>query len=186
MSLDEVIGKFVSFELMVKGSKHIIKLEQGGASTPESQPIALKATEEKEEPTPTKRFPIDASKLGNEETTLIINSFRQILKQRKGKEYKPHSKRVCYQYGKSGHYIAKCPYASDSDRGDDKKRKKMMEKNMYYHKKKGGKAHMGKEWDFDESSTDSSSNKDATNIAINKSPLPQCLPQVSHGQGGQK
>jgi hypothetical protein len=186
MSLDEVIGKFVSFELMVKGSKHIINLEQGGTSTPESQPIAFKATEEKEEPTPTKRFPIDASKLDNEETTLIINSFRQILKQRKGKEYKPHSKRVCYRYGKSGHYIAKCPYASDSDRGDYKKRKKMMEKKRYYHKKKGGKAHMGKEWDFNESSTDSSSNKDATNIAINKSPLPQCLPQVSHGQGGQK
>jgi hypothetical protein len=52
---------------------------------------------------------------------LIIKSFRQILKQRKGKEYKPRSKRGCYHCGKSGHYIAKCPYASDSDRDDDKK-----------------------------------------------------------------
>jgi hypothetical protein len=32
MSPEEVIGKFVSFELMVKDSKHIVKLEQGGAS----------------------------------------------------------------------------------------------------------------------------------------------------------
>jgi hypothetical protein len=45
--------------------------------------------------------------------TLIIKSFRQILKQRKGKDYKPRSKRVCYRCGKSGHYIAKCPYTSD-------------------------------------------------------------------------
>jgi hypothetical protein len=36
MSLKEVIGKFVSFELMIKGSKHIVDLEQGGTSTPGS------------------------------------------------------------------------------------------------------------------------------------------------------
>jgi hypothetical protein len=35
MSLEEVIGKFVSFELMIKGSKQIVNLEQGGTSTPE-------------------------------------------------------------------------------------------------------------------------------------------------------
>jgi hypothetical protein len=42
-----------------------------------------------------------------------------------------------------------------------------MEKK-HYNKKKGGEAHMRKEWDSDESSTDSSSDEDATNIAINK------------------
>jgi hypothetical protein len=47
MSLGEVIGKFVSFELMIKDSKHIVNLEQGATSTPEVQPIAFKATEEK-------------------------------------------------------------------------------------------------------------------------------------------
>jgi hypothetical protein len=35
MSPEEVIDKFLSFELMVKVSKHIVNLEQGGASTPE-------------------------------------------------------------------------------------------------------------------------------------------------------
>jgi hypothetical protein len=35
MSPKEVIEKFVSFELMIKGSKHIVDLEQGGTSTPE-------------------------------------------------------------------------------------------------------------------------------------------------------
>jgi hypothetical protein len=102
--------------------------------------------EKKEESTPS-RLPIDASKLDNEEMTLIIKSFRQILKQRKGKDYKPCSKRVCYKCGKSGHFIAKCPMSSDSDRGDDKKGKRK-EKKKYY-KKKGGDAHVCQEWDSD-------------------------------------
>ena len=146
MSPEEVIGKFVSIELMVKGSKHIVNLEQGATFTLEVQPVAFKATEEKkEEPTPTSRLPIDASKLDSEEMALIIKSFQQFLKQRKGKDYKPHSKRVCYKCGKSGHFIAKCPYTSDSDRDDDKKGRKKMEKKRYYNNKKGGEAHMGRE-----------------------------------------
>jgi hypothetical protein len=113
ISPEEVIGKFVSFELMIKGSNKII--EQGATSTPKVQPVAFKATEEKEEST-SSRLPIDASKLDNEEMALIIKSFRQILKQRRGKDYKSRSKKVCYQCGKPGHFIAKCPLSSDSDR----------------------------------------------------------------------
>jgi hypothetical protein len=44
MSLEEVIDKFVSFELMIKDSKHIVNLEQGATSTLEVQPIVFKAT----------------------------------------------------------------------------------------------------------------------------------------------
>jgi hypothetical protein len=106
---------------------------------------------------------------------LIIKNFRQILKQRKGKDYKPRSKRVCYRCGKSDHFIAKCPYTSDSDRDYDKKGKKI-EKKRYY-KKKGVKAHMGREWDSDESSTDSSFDEDAANITINKGLL---FPDIGH------
>jgi hypothetical protein len=174
MSPEEVIGKFVSFELMIKDSKHIVNLEQGSTSTPEVQPVAFKATKEKKEESTSSRLLINASKLDNE-MTLIIKSFRQILKQRKEKDYKPRSKRVCYRCGKSGHFIAKCPYTSDSDRDDDKKGKKKME-NKYY-KKKGGEAHMGREWDSDERSTDSSSDEDSANIAINKGLL---FPNVGH------
>jgi hypothetical protein len=174
MSPEEVIGKFVSFELMIKGSKHIVDLEQGGTSTPEVQPVAFKATEEKKEESTSSRLPIDASKLDNEEMAIIIKSFRQILKQRRRKDYKPHSKRVCYKCGKPGHFIAKCPMSSDSDRGDDKRGKKK-EKNKYY-KRKGRDAHVCREWDSDESSTDSS-DEDAANIAVNKGLL---VPNVGH------
>jgi hypothetical protein len=173
MSPEEVIGKFVSFELMIKGSKQII--ERGTTSTPKVEPVAFKATEEKKEESTSSKLPIDASKLDNEEMTLIIKSFRQILKQRRGKDYKPHSKKVCYKCGKSCHFIAKCPLSSDSDRGDDKKGRRK-EKKKYY-KKKGGDAHVCREWDFDESSTDSSSDEDAANIAVNKGLL---FPNVGH------
>jgi hypothetical protein len=175
MSPEEVIGKFVSFELTIKGSKHIVDLEQGGTSTPEVQPIAFKATKEKREESTSRRLPIDASKLDNEEMALIIKSFHQILKQRRGKDYKPHSKRVCYKCGKPGHFIAKFPISSDSDRDNDKRGKKK-EKKRYY-KKKGGDAHVCREWDSDESSTDSSSNEEAANIAIHKGLL---FPNVGH------
>jgi hypothetical protein len=50
-----------------------------------------------------------------------------------------------------------------------------MEKKRYY--KKGGEAHMGREWDSDESSTDSSSDEDAAKIAINKGLL---FPNIGH------
>jgi hypothetical protein len=164
----------VSFELMIKGSKHIVDLEQGGTSTPEVQSVAFKATEEKKEESTSSRLPIDASKLNNEEIALIIKSFDQILRQRRGKDYKPRSKRVCYKCGKPDHFIAKCPMSSDSERGNDKKGKK--EKKRYY-KKKGGDAYMCREWDSNESSTDSSSDEDAANIAVNKGLL---FPNVGH------
>jgi hypothetical protein len=122
MSLEEVIEKFVSFELMIKGSKQIVNLEQGGTSAPKVQPVAFKVTEEKKEESTSSRLPIDASKPDNEEMALIIKSFRQILKQRRGKDYKPRSKRVCYKCGKLSHFIAKCPISSD--RGDDKRGKR--------------------------------------------------------------
>jgi hypothetical protein len=156
---------------MIKDSKHIVNLEQGATSTPEVQPVAFKATEEKKEEYTPSRLPIDASKLDNEEMARIIKSFRQILKQRRGKDYKPRSKRVCYRCGKSGHFLAKCPISSESDRDEDKEGKKR------YYKKKGGDVHMCWEWDSNESSTDSSSDEDAANIAINKGLL---FPNVSH------
>jgi hypothetical protein len=143
MSPEEVIGKFVSFELMIKDSKHIVNLEHGATSTPEVQPIAFKATKDKKEESTSSRLPIDASKLDNKEMALIIKSFHQILKQRREKNYKSHSKKVCYRCGKSGHFIAKCPISSESDRDNNKKGKKK-EKKRYY-KKKGGDAHICRE-----------------------------------------
>jgi hypothetical protein len=51
-----------------------------------------------------------------------------------------------------------------------------MEKKKYYNKQKGGEAHIGREWDSNDSSTNSS-DEDAANIAINKRLL---FPNASH------
>jgi hypothetical protein len=152
MSPEEVIGKFVSFELMIKGSKQIV--EQGATSTPEVQPIAFKATEEKKEEPTSSRLPIDASKLDNEEMALIVKSFRQILKQRRGKDYKPRSKKVCYKCGKpvTLYLNVLCQVIVT---GAMTRRERGRKKKKYYNKK-GSDAHVCREWDSDESSTDSS------------------------------
>jgi hypothetical protein len=170
-----VSKKKKKFYPQIQGVTHIVNLEQGTTSTPEVQPVAFKATEEKKEESTSSRLTIDASKLNIEEMTLIIKSFRQILKQRRGKDYKPRSKRVCCKCGKTGHFIAKCPMSSDSDRDNNKKGRKK-EKKRYY-KKKCGDAHVCREWDSDESSTDSSSDEDAANIIVNKGLL---FPNVGH------
>jgi hypothetical protein len=92
MSPEEVNGKFVSFELMIKDSKHIVNLEQGATSTPEVQPVAFKETKEEKRESTSSRLPINASKLDNEEMALIIKSFRQFLKQRRGRTTNPAPK----------------------------------------------------------------------------------------------
>jgi hypothetical protein len=93
MSPKEVIDKFVSFELMIKDSKHIVNLEQGATSTPEVQPVAFKATEEEKKESTPSRLLIDASKLDNEEMTLIIKSFCQILNKEGGGTTSPAPRR---------------------------------------------------------------------------------------------
>jgi hypothetical protein len=75
--------------------------------------------------------------------------------------------------GKPGHFIAKCPLSSNSDRGDDKKGRR---KEKKYYKRMGGDAHVCREWDSDESSTDSS-DEDAANIVVTKGLL---FPNVGH------
>jgi hypothetical protein len=89
MSSEEVIDKFVSFELMIKDSKYIVNLEQGATSTPEAQPVAFKATEEKKEESTPSRLPIDAPKLDNEEMTLIIKRFDKFSNKGKGRTTNP-------------------------------------------------------------------------------------------------
>jgi hypothetical protein len=63
--------------------------------------------------------------------------------------------------------------SSDSDSGDDKRGKK---KEKKYYKRKGGDAHVCREWDSDESSTDSS-DEVVANITVNKGLL---FPNVGH------
>jgi hypothetical protein len=89
MSPEEVIGKFMSFELMIKDSKHIVNFEQGATSTPEVQTVVFKAMKEKKEESTPSRLSIDASKLDNEEMALIIRAFGKSSNTGRGRTTSP-------------------------------------------------------------------------------------------------
>lgn len=67
MTLEEVLSKSISHEMMVKDYKHIEDLAQGNISNTEPQVVAFKATSGKEEGASRKELPIDPSKLDDEE-----------------------------------------------------------------------------------------------------------------------
>jgi hypothetical protein len=129
MSLEEVIDKFVSFQIMIKDSKHIINLEQGTTSTPRCN--TLHSRQQK------KRRKSLHQQIGSQLMPPSLTTTRWLLLLRaSGKSSSKGKGRITNPApsDKSGHYIAKCPYTSDSDRDDDKKGKKKMENKKYNNK----------------------------------------------------
>jgi hypothetical protein len=118
----------------------------------ESQPIALKATSSREA-IPSKVAQVEVAGLNEDEMALIIKWFKTALKGHK--EYpnknKSRGKHSFFKCGKTGHFIAQCPN-NDNDQAQEKLGKKEKKKN---YRKVKGKAHLGKEWDSDCSSSDS-------------------------------
>jgi hypothetical protein len=152
MTLEEILGKFVSGRMMVKEARYIDDIANRPLPLYESQPVALKATSRKEA-LPNKVAQVETIGLNEEEMALVIKRFKTALKGRK--EYpnknKSRGKRSCFICGTSAHFIAQCPN-NNNDQAQEKKAKK--ERKINYRKAKG-EAHIGKEWDFDCSSSDS-------------------------------
>ncbi len=83
--------------------------------------------------------------------TLFIKKFNKFIKKRrpyKGeRKEKPRSKRVCYNCGKNGHFIAQCPYERKHEDNDKKKNKDKSYNNYKkFTKKPYGQAHVSQEW----------------------------------------
>jgi hypothetical protein len=61
-----------------------------------------------------------------DEVVLFIKKFNKLIKKRRPykeeRKEKLRSKRVCYNYGKNGHFITQCPYERKEE--DNDKRKK--------------------------------------------------------------
>jgi hypothetical protein len=105
------------------------------------------------------------------EVTLFIKKFNKFIKKRrpyKGeRKEKPRSKRVCYNYGKNGYFIAQCPYERKEE-DNDKRNKfdKGFKKDKKYTKKRPyGQAHVGQKWNSSDENSESESDEVAT-IAI--------------------
>jgi hypothetical protein len=107
MSLEEILGKFISGCMMVKEARYVEGIANRPLPLYEPQPIALKATNNKEA-LPNKVAQVEASGLNEEEMAPVFKRFKTTLKGRK--EYpnknKSRGKHSCFKCGKSGHFIA--------------------------------------------------------------------------------
>jgi hypothetical protein len=112
----------------------------------------------------------EEKKYDEEEMTLFIKKFNKYMSKRRtfkgDKKERTRSKRVYYNCGKSGHFIAQCPYERKEEDNDKKKKKvKKYKKDKKFLKKPYGEAHIGHEWDSSDENSKSKSD-DLTTIAI--------------------
>jgi hypothetical protein len=101
---------------------------------------------------------------------LFIKRFNKFIKKRRpykgDRREKPRSKRVCYNCGKNGHFIAQCPYERKEEHNEKKKKlDKGYKKDKKFPKKPYGQDHIGQEWNSSDESFESESDDVAT-IAI--------------------
>jgi hypothetical protein len=115
MTPEEILGKFVSGQMMIKEARYVDDALNGPMPVYEPQPVALKATSSRET-LPSKVAQVEAVGLNEEEMALIIKRFKTALKGRKEhpNKSKTKGKHSCFKCGKTGHFIANCP-DNDSD-----------------------------------------------------------------------
>jgi hypothetical protein len=164
--------------MMVKEARYVDDIANGPLLIYELQPIALKATTSMEA-LPNKVAQVEAAGLNGDGMMLVIKRFKTALKGHKEYPNKNNSKgkRSCFKCDKSGHSIAQYP-DNENNKGHEKKWKKEKKKN---YRKAKGEALIGKERDFDCSSSNSDDEGLAAS-AFNKSSLfPQRTSHLPHG-----
>jgi hypothetical protein len=119
MMLEEVLGKFVSHQMMVKDAKYIDDVANGRTPSNKPQAVAFKATKYKEVIV-NKVAQVEAVGLNDKEMSLVINCFKSTLKGRKNYNAESKVKRTCLKCGRTSHFIANCPN-NDDDQEQDKK-----------------------------------------------------------------
>jgi hypothetical protein len=108
MTPEEILGKFLSGRMMAKEARYIDEVANG--SLPhynEPQPIALKATNQKEV-LPDNVAQVEVASLNEEEMALVIKRFKTALKGHKdfSNKGKSRGKHACFKCGKPCHFIA--------------------------------------------------------------------------------
>jgi hypothetical protein len=77
MTLEEILGKFVSGRMMVKEARYVDNALNGPLPVYEPHPIALKATSSREA-LPSKVAQVEAAGLNEDEMALIIKRFKTV------------------------------------------------------------------------------------------------------------
>jgi hypothetical protein len=84
---------------------------------------------------------------------------QKFFKEDKNDKFRTNTKRTCYNCYKYDRYIANYPHERRDEEDDKKgkKKEKSYKKDKHYKKKSYGEAHIDKEWDSDDESSDSDS-----------------------------
>jgi hypothetical protein len=100
MTPEEILGKFVSERMMVKDARYIDDIANGPLPLYKPQPIALKATNNKEA-LPNKVAQVEVAGLNEDKMALVIKRFKTSLKGRKDypNKNKSRGKRSCFKCG---------------------------------------------------------------------------------------
>jgi hypothetical protein len=180
MTSDDVLGRIMNHEMNIQEANNIKNIYKG-ISTSKKQDIALKATNKSKKKKAIIESPCeeeeeeeedeDEKEYDEEEMALFIKKFNKLISRRRpfkgDKKEMPTSKRVFYNYGKNGHFIAQCPYEKKEEDNEKKKKfdKGYKKDKKFTQKKTYGQAHVCQEWNSSDESSESESDDLAT-IAI--------------------
>jgi hypothetical protein len=93
MTLEEILGKFVSGRMMVKEARYVDDALNGPLLVYEPQPVALKATSSREA-LPSKVAQVEAAGLNEDEMSLIIKRFKTAFLRRAQNEFEIKVKKI--------------------------------------------------------------------------------------------
>jgi hypothetical protein len=182
MTSNDVLRRIINHEIHIEEANHIKNFYKG-VSISKKQDIALKATNKskkkkimiespsKEEEEEEEEDDSDENKYDEEEMALFIKNFNKFISKRRSfkgdRKEKTRSKSGCYNYGKSGYFIAQCPYERKEEDNDKKKKidKGYKKEKKFTKKKTYGQDDMGQEWNSSDESSESESDDLAT-IAV--------------------
>jgi hypothetical protein len=130
---DDVLGMIMSHEMNIQEANNIKNIEKG-VLTSKKQDSALKATNKSKKKKAIIESPSeeeeeeedeDEKEYDEEEITIFIKKINKYISKRRpfkgDKKERPRSKRVCYNCGKNGHFIAQCPYEKKEEDHEKKK-----------------------------------------------------------------
>ena len=83
-----------------------------------------------------------------------------------GKSKELHSLRRCYEYDEPSHFVADCSNKKNKKYNEKNEKHHKKDKSKYHKKNYKGQAHIGQEWDSNDSDTDSDEDEGVATIAF--------------------